>query len=154
MSDEDAARPKRKRNDRGTATVGARRERVRPEPRQHRVYERRIVEFVPGELRVMSERPESLPPCPCRLCAKNFATRDLWKQHVVREHCGADEYRKCLFWYLSSWDCVQSVTPQEWRHIVRPSPKRWRLDLLPGQPVLLMLLHSVTGPLRVVIPSA
>ena len=52
-------------------------------------------------LREFKSAPEALPPFPCRLCDKNFATHACFMGHVQKEHHGWPEYRKRLLTWPS-----------------------------------------------------
>ena len=75
-----------------------------------------FVSTVPGELRRCVQDPLALPPFPCRLCSQGFATRRLLMTHIDAEHVLFAEYRKRLFFLLSSFEAVEPIRPQVWRH--------------------------------------
>ena len=76
-----------------------------------------FVAVVPGELRRFAQDPLALPPVPCRLCVQSFATRASLHAHIEAEHVSLSEYRKRLFYLVSSFEAVQVVPPQVWRHV-------------------------------------
>ena len=102
---------------RGTAAAAAAAARQPRVPVQQPRY-RPLPEDRPGELREFDADPIALPPFPCRLCDKNFATRESFMQHVEERHNGWPEYRKRLFYLAEHWDGVRPIRPQEWRACV------------------------------------
>ena len=75
-----------------------------------------FVSAVGGDLRRFEQDPLALPPFPCRLCSQGFASRRLLFDHIDSEHVSLVEYRKRLFFLLSSFEHVEPVRPQVWRH--------------------------------------
>ena len=102
---------------RGSAAAAAAAARQPRAPVQQPRY-RPLPEDCPGELREFDADPIALPPFPCRLCDKNFATRESFMQHVEQRHNGWPEYRKRLFYLAEHWDGVRPIRPQEWRACV------------------------------------
>ena len=49
-------------------------------------------------LREFGQDGHAMPPFPCMLCEKDFATRETFLTHVQACHCGISEYRKRVFW--------------------------------------------------------
>ena len=92
------------------ADIGPRQDADRAVPRPFTEKQRKdhpqppYVPTVPGELREWKKAPIPLPPFPCRLCDKNFATSELLEKHKDAEHCGGREYRKRLFFLEFSSD--------------------------------------------------
>ena len=75
----------------------------------------------PTVQRMWSNLPDHLPRHPCLLCQFAASTEDLWKQHVIDQHCAGrrdaweSTYRKQVLCNNAA-SFPRAISPQEVRH--------------------------------------